>query len=601
MTWLAASPRHGDVPPPPARAKKAGPPLGADLLRGDRWLLALAAVLSLASAASALAVPWLAIDVTDSFTRHQPIARPATVMSLAVLGTAGLQALSGWLLAGVGQRAVLRLRDRVVDHILRLPLRTVRDEGAGSLTARITSDAALVHLLVETGLVHLPVALLAAAATLTAMAVIDPVLTLVAAGAFGLAGLCVAVLTARMKFLSAAQQHALGRLAQGVTAHLDALVTVKASRHETSAARTLGQAAAAVRAASLPAARLQCLVGPVVSLGQQVAILAVALAAGQQITRGQLDLAAFSGFFLYLLHLTSPLTVAALGIGHLQAGRIARSRFHCLLSLSQEPDVPGPLVLPVPRSGAHAVVFHGVSFRHPQGSTVLDRVDFHAPAVGLTALIGFSGAGKSTVLNLVNRLAQADQGEIHVLGRPVRAWPLDDLRRRVAYVDQHSTLVEGTVRENLQLGLVRTPGDEELLDALERVGLRRTVLHLPHALDTPLGRAQELSGGQRQRLAMARALLTDSEIVLLDEPTSHLDAVSDCRITRAIYELAATRCVLVASHRLSTVRSARHVVLLTGGGTVVSGSHEDLLAGDDVRYRGLVAGDATVPFDRSPL
>ncbi|MFD3991419.1 ABC transporter ATP-binding protein [Streptomyces sp. NPDC058583] len=597
MTFPSVRPR------PPARSLAPGcgafPGLriGQDLLRGDRLLLALAAVLSLASAASSLAVPWLAMGVMHALTRHQPVTHPAVDMSIAVLGAGGLQALSGWLLAGVGERAVLRLRRMAMGHLLRLPLRAVRDEGAGSLTARVTLDAAQLRLLIETGFVHLPVALIATAATLTAMVVIDPSLTLVVVGAFGLTGACIAPMTTRMKRLAVAQQRAFGQLAQSLTAHLVALVTVKACRYESEAADKLGHAADAVRSACLPASRLQCLIGPVVGLGQQIAVLAVALAAGQQITHGQLSLAAFSGFFLYLLHLTSPLTVVALGIGHLQAGRTARGRFHDLLTrpaeaeAEAEQDTTTAPVLPLPRPDAHAVTFRRVTFRLPQGNPVLDHASFYVPATGLTALVGSSGTGKSTVLTLINRLIQAEHGEIRVLGRSVSKWPLGDLRRCVTYVDQQSTLIEGTISENLRLGLAEPPSDTDLLNALETVGLRQTVLRLPQGIDTPLGRAHDLSGGQRQRLAVARALLTDSAILLLDEPDSHLDSISDRLVTRAVDDLAATRCVIVASHRLSTVRRARHIILLTEDGTAVSGSHEHLLAGNS-HYRELTTGHA---------
>ncbi|WP_060905046.1 ABC transporter ATP-binding protein [Streptomyces scabiei] len=593
MTFPSVRPRSPAPSLAPDRGALPGLRIGQDLLRGDRLLLALAAVLSLASAAASLAVPWLAMGVMHALTRHQPVTHPAMDMSVAVLGAAGLQALSGWILAGIGERAVLRLRHRAMAHLLRLPLSAVRDEGTGSLTARVTSDAALLRLLIETGLVHLPVALIARAATLTAMVLIDPSLTLVAIGAFGLTGACIAPMTTRMKHLAVAQQRALGQLAQSLTAHLVALVTVKACRYEREAADKLGHAADAVRSASLPASRLQCLIGPIVSLGQQIAVLAVALAAGLQITHGQLSLAAFSGFFLYLLHLTSPLTVVALGIGHLQAGRTAQIRFHHLLTRPSEPepDTTAAPVLPVPRPDAYAVTFRRVTFCLPQGSPVLDHASFHVPTTGLTALIGSSGTGKSTVLTLINRLTQAEHGEIRVLGRSVSNWPLGALRQRVTYVDQQSTLIEGSIRENLRLGLAKPPSEADLLNALETVGLRKTVLRLPQGLDTPLGRVHDVSGGQRQRLAVARALLTDSDILLFDEPDSHLDSISERLVTRAVDDLAATRCVIVASHRLPTVRRARHIILLTEKGTAVSGSHEDLLTRSS-HYRELTTGHA---------
>lgn len=157
-------------------------------------------------------------------------------------------------------------------------------------------------------------------------------------------------------------------------------------------------------------------------------------------------------------------------------------------------------------------------------------------------------------------------------------WPLDDLRRRVAYVDQTFTLLEGTVRDNLLLGSDTLLGDDALLDALDAVALRDEVLRLPNGLGTVLGRATDLSGGQRQRLALARALLTDADVVLLDEPTSQLDSINEQRLRDLVTRLAQDRAVVVVAHRLSTVQHADHVLVMESGRALDAGTHPELLA-----------------------
>ncbi|MCZ1001048.1 ABC transporter ATP-binding protein [Streptomyces mirabilis] len=187
----------------------------------------------------------------------------------------------------------------------------------------------------------------------------------------------------------------------------------------------------------------------------------------------------------------------------------------------------------------------------------------------------------------------ADAGRIRLLGHDVRAWPLPELRRRITYVDQQFTLLEGSVRENLQLGRGRPAADHDLAEALDAVGLREDVDALPDGLDTVLGRENDLSGGQRQRLALARALLTDADVVLLDEPTSQLDSINEKRFRHVVDDLAATRAVLVVAHRLSTVRHADHVVMVTAGALTDSGTHDDLMERCEP-YRELVTSQTVV-------
>ncbi|MGN5381203.1 ATP-binding cassette domain-containing protein [Streptomyces lasalocidi] len=159
----------------------------------------------------------------------------------------------------------------------------------------------------------------------------------------------------------------------------------------------------------------------------------------------------------------------------------------------------------------------------------------------------------------------------------MQAWPLHDLRRNITYVDQAFTLLQASVRQNLTVQHKEPIADSELWEALDSVGLTAAVAALPDQLDTVIGAETDLSGGQRQRLALARALLSDTELVILDEPTSQLDGINEDRFRSIIEDLAHTRAVLVVAHRLSTVRSARHVIMLDGGGLVKEGPHDVLL------------------------
>jgi ABC-type multidrug transport system fused ATPase/permease subunit len=565
--------------------------LGADILHGNRLQLAVALLLALASTAGTLGVPLIMKDVIDSFARDESITVPALELAGVALGAALASAGSGYLLARLGEFMLLRLRRRVMAHTLALPLGTVRIQGAGNLVARVTSDALLLRAVIDVGLVQLPLAVLTVASTLVIMAVLDWLLVLVAMAAFAVAGAAIGFVVVRVKRNVVDQQEAIGGLAQRFTAHLAALATIKAYRSEQRAADRLGEDAAQLTGTSLTGARLQSLIGPVMGLGQQIALVSVIVGGGARMAHGQLTAPDFAAFLLYLLQLVTPVTMVATGIGRLQAGLAAKARFNDLLALPQESDedAASEAHVPEPVPGRPAVAFHEVNFSYagPSAPPVLTALSFTAPRTGLTALVGPSGAGKSTALTLIDRFAHAGTGRIEVLGHDVLSWPLPELRRRVTYVDQQFTLLEGTVRDNLQLGRHRPPAEEELTEALDAVGLREDVAALPDGLDTVLGRENDLSGGQRQRLALARALLTDAEIVLLDEPTSQLDSINELRFRHVVEELAATRAVLVVAHRLSTVRHADHVVMLSGGTLVDAATHPELMA-RCVPYRELV-------------
>ncbi|MEU7042844.1 ABC transporter ATP-binding protein [Streptomyces varsoviensis] len=556
--------------------------------------LVLALLLALASTAGTLAVPLLVKDVIGAFARDEPVARPVLLMAGAALGAAVTSAGSGYLLARLGEQMILRLRRRVMEHTLRLPLNTVRAQGPGNLVARITSDAMLLRAVVEVGVVQLPLAVVTIIATLLVMGLLDWLLVLITIASFAMAGAAIAYVLIRVKRNVVEQQTAIGDLAQRFTAHIAALTTIKAYRSEREAAARLGDDAARLTGTSLTGARLQSLISPVMGLGQQIALIAVMVGGGARMADGKLSTSDFAAFLLYLLQLVSPVTMAMTSVGRLQAGLAARMRFDELLSLPAEADAdPTHKLAPVPVADAPAVVLDDVSYSYggPGGPPTVSGVTFTVPRTGLTAVVGPSGAGKTTTLGLIERFMSPISGRIEILGHDGEKWPLHALRGRIAYVDQQFTLLEGTVRENLELGRSAPAEDGALVAAMEAVGLSQDVAALPDGMNTVLGREYDISGGQRQRLALARALLSESEIVLLDEPTSQLDGVNEQRFRGVVDELVADRAVVVVAHRFSTIRRADHVVLVEKGTVTDSGRHQELM-GRCVSYRELVMTQA---------
>lgn len=554
--------------------------------------LAAALLFALVATAATLTLPLFVQEVITDLSGSRPPRAHVVMMCAAAVGGAVTQALSGLLLARVGERLACRVRIRIMECSLRLPLGVVKAQGTGDLAARVTSDALLLRQVVDIA-TQLPLAALTVAATLAVMVWIDWVLTLVTVGALAVLTVLILLILRRMKDNVSGQQVAIGQIAQRFTANLDALTTIKAYRAEALAAGALAADAERLRAVSLEGARLGAMIPAVLSLGNQFAMIAVILTGGARLAAGDLSIAAFTAFLLYLLQTIPYVSTLATGFGRLQAGLAARDRCNELLLLAPETDpAAAALAPPTPLPDAPSVIFRSVSYTHPGADeAALRGISFSTARTGLTAVVGPSGAGKSTTLSLIDRFIRPSSGSITVLGHDTRHWPLDALRARIAYVDQEFTLLEATARENLQLGRDGRASDAELAAALDAVGLAEDITRLPQGLDTPLGRESDLSGGQRQRMALARALLSDADIVLLDEPTSQLDGLNEQRFRAVVADLAATRAVIVVAHRLSTVQEARHVIMMSDGAVLDAGDHPTLLR-RCVPYRALVASQS---------
>jgi ABC-type multidrug transport system fused ATPase/permease subunit len=564
-----------------------------ELTRGRGIQVALIAILVLVSTSSSLAVPMLVGKLVAAIQTDEALLGLTGLLIATGLGTAAAGALATYLLGRMGQQLIYRLRVRTVDHSLRLRMADIRRQGSGNLAARLTMDAARLKALIDIGPVQLPMAGVTLLGTLIIMGLLDWVLLLVTLAAFAVAAAFVVIVVRRLRSTYQNVQIEVGGFVQRFVGVIDAITVIKANRAEAIVGEQLAESAARLRDLEIKAARMESLMVPVINLGQQIALAAVVIGGGARLLSGHLTLATFVSFLLYLLQLAAPLLMAASGVTGLQMGLAARERFDEIFALPREDrdDLAGTIVPAPARPDAPAAVeFDRVTAGY-DARPVLRDVSFNVPSRGLTAVVGLSGSGKSTALNLILRFLSAEQGRISVLGEPVQNWRLDRLRSEIAYVDQAATLLPDSIRTNLTLGSELPAGEAELRAALNRVGLLDEIGHLPDGLDTVLGGEFDLSGGQRQRLALARALLAGSRLILLDEPTSHLDGVNEHRLREVVDELAADRAVVVVAHRLSTVRQADHVIVLDNGRVADQGSHHELLNRCE-RYTELVDAQA---------
>ncbi|MEZ5285699.1 MAG: ABC transporter ATP-binding protein [Vicinamibacterales bacterium] len=576
------------------------------LLRPYRGRMVVIVLLALVEVGLAALAPWPLKALVDNVFGRQPFpgllgsaadaltgGRPALLLAFVALAGFGLQlahelvrAAHTQLQVDTGQRVVYALRDRLLAHLQALPMRHHVTGRTGDAVYRIDADAYCVNDLIIGGIFPLVTAGLTLSLMFVILLSVDATLALLSLAVAPFLYVCLRhysrTMNDRAERVKAQEASLLERAFEIVTS----IAAVKSFAREGFERDRFGRIGADTMQARLRLTWQESQFSIWVTAITLAGTALVLIVGGLHVLDGSLTVGSLLVVVAYLAAVYSPLSSIAHTTGSLQQARVSVRRVRELLAAEPEVlDDPGAR----DASGITGqIVFEDVRFGYEGDRVILDGISFTAHPGELVALVGLTGAGKTTIVSLIPRFFEPQSGRVLIDGGDVREYSLRTLRERIAMVPQDPVLFSGTIGDNIRYGRLDAD-DEAIRDAASAALVDGFVSRLPHGYDTPVAEAgATLSGGERQRIGIARAVLKDAPILILDEPTSALDAISEEAVFEALRRLRAGRTTIVIAHRLSTIRDASRILVLHEGRLVAQGTHEALLRSNEL-YRRMCA------------
>ena len=498
---------------------------------------------------------------------------------LVLVGVYVVSSIFGWIqayiMAGVTQRSVYRLRAEVDRKLGRLPLRYFDGHPRGDVLSRVTNDIDNIGQSLQQSLTKLITSLLTIVGVLILMLTISPILAVVSLLAVPASLVVTILIVKRSQQQFVVQWASTGALNGHVEEMHTGHAIVKAFGRQREAIATFDAENGRLYEASYRAQFISGIIQPAMQFISNLNYVAIAVIGGLRVASGQMSLGDVVAFIQYSRQFTFPIIQTASVVNVLQSAVASAERVFELLDESEEK--PDPVMAPAFRVPTGAVVFEDISFRYEEDTPLIEDLSLTVAAGDTVAIVGPTGAGKTTLVNLLMRFYELDGGKITIDGVDTRDLRRDALRRAFGMVLQDTWLFHGTIRENIVYGRLDAT-EEELQAAAEAAHVDHFVRTLPDGYDTVIDDdATNLSAGEKQLLTIARAFLADPPILILDEATSSVDTRTEVLIQRAMTRLMRGRTTFVIAHRLSTIRDAHTILVMDRGHIVEQGDHEALL------------------------
>ena len=573
-------------------------PLVLELVRPYRGWLAVVFAAMLVETLMSLAAPWPLKVVLDNALAHHPLPDwlewvhdlgldrntmgLALFAALATVVIAAVGALASYIdnyyTESVGQWVAHDLRMRIYDHLHRLSLKYYEDQSAGTLLSTMTSDVATVQDFASSSTLDIVVDLMTIAGMLGLMFWLNWDFALIAIGVTPFLLLFVARFKKAVKEATRNVRLHQSEIVAVVQQGLGYVQVVKAFNREALESARLEEASKATVDAALKARRVKSLLSPIVALVVALCTGFVLWRGTALIVGGVMTVGALTVFLAYLAKFFKPVQDLAKMTNTIAQTAVGLERIQKILEadvvIPEKPDA----VMPVKLRGD--ITFEDVAFAYDVDDPVLRDVSFRIAPGQVIGLVGSTGSGKSTIVSLIPRFYDPTSGRITLDGRDLRDYRVHPLRDQIGYVLQETVLFRGSIRDNIAYGRPDAT-EQEIVEAAKLANADEFIMRMPHGYDSHVGeRGDTLSGGQRQRIGIARAIIRNAPLLILDEPTAALDTESEHLVVEALTRLMKGRTVIMIAHRLSTIRQADKIIVLEAGRIAEEGAHDALMRND---------------------
>jgi ATP-binding cassette subfamily B protein len=513
--------------------------------------------------------------LSASVTSRQLLLYAALLLGVALF-KAAFQFWQRWILIGISRDVEYDLRNDLFRHLMRLSPRYYTETPTGDLMSKLTNDLNAVRNLVGPGIMYSATTVTLGVATVAVMLHLDWRLTLLALAPMPLVSVAVKIFGKQIHDRFERIQEMYSCLTEKVRENLAGVRVIRAFTQEEAEMAEFDSMNREFVRKNQGLIWITSMMWPAMALFFALAFMLIMIVGGRHVLAGKISVGTFAAFNVYVFYLIWPIIAVGWVMNLAERGLASLGRLNGIFRA--QPDIDDR---DVPAQPIHAIrgeiEFRNLSFSY-NGRPILKSVNLHIPAGRTVAVVGATGAGKSTLVNLIPRLYDAPPGTVLVDGVPIRQIPLEVLRSHIGFVPQETFLFSETIRENVKFGTLAA-SDADVERATEISDILPDIRGFPRGFETMVGeRGLTLSGGQKQRTAISRAVIRDPRILILDDALSSVDTYTEERILRHLTEVMAGRTTLLISHRVSTIRNADEIVVLHDGAIVERGRHEELLA-----------------------
>ncbi|EPY09030.1 multidrug ABC transporter, ATP-binding protein [Paenibacillus alvei TS-15] len=539
----------------------------------SKLMLFIALLMSIGSTAVSLVIPMFTKGMVDNFSMSKLDTMQIVALAAAFIMQTVASGLSIYMLNLIGQRVVAGLRDRLWRKLLILPVSYYDENKTGETVSRITNDTGIVKGFITEHLSSFFTGIVSVIGSFIVLLYLDWQMTVIMLVVIPLAALVLLPLGKQMFKISKGLQDETASFTAVLSQVLSEIRLVKASNAESREYENGRKGINNLLRFGIKEGVVQALIAPIMSFVLMVLLVVIIGYGGMRVSSGVLSAGELVAFILYLIQIVMPMSQLSMFFTQLQKAIGATDHMISIFDAAEEDHVHGKQV----EQADQPIQVENVHFAYAQGEPILEDVSFTIPAGKVTAIVGPSGGGKTTLFSLFERFYFPTSGAIKLGELDINEFSLQSWRTQIGYVSQESPLIDGTIRENICYGMNREVTNEELEHAAQMAYADGFIQELAEGYETPVGeRGLKLSGGQRQRIAIARALLRNPRILMLDEATSALDSKSEIVVQKALNNLMQGRTTLVIAHRLSTVVDADQILFVEKGQLTGCGTHATL-------------------------